>query len=162
MVKAGTFAERLRHAVVAGGGPTKVAHLSGIPLTTLNNYLAGRSEPKRPALVALAQALRSDIGWLAEGAESANDGAARPAPPKENSVGGKLADGELLAEIVEAMIDLYTELGLFQRRRDLGRRCARIHNAIVAAARENGEQRAMVRLAVALERQNLSDGEEGG
>jgi transcriptional regulator with XRE-family HTH domain len=147
------FPERLRAAVVAAGGATRVAQLSGIPLTTLNNYLAGRSEPKRPALATLADALRRDLGWLATGVER---------PDAEPSAADReiaRAEGELFDLVLEAMLDLYGELGVPLRRTGIGRRSARIHNAIVATARDASEWRRMLDLALALERQELARAE---
>ncbi|WP_374654070.1 helix-turn-helix domain-containing protein [Dongia sp.] len=146
-----SFAERLRMAVGQSGGATHVAQVSGIPLTTLNNYLAGRSEPKRPALAILARVLRRDLGWLVSGA-GWGDADIRP--------DAGAADADLLDQVTEAMLQLYAELGRRPARSGLGRRCAQIHNAIAATARDMGERRRMLELALALQRQELASGTE--
>jgi transcriptional regulator with XRE-family HTH domain len=144
-----SFAERLRLAVGQSGGATHVAQVSGIPLTTLNNYLAGRSEPKRPALAVLAQVLRRDLGWLVSGAGRTDaDGPPLPATPE--------ADADLLDQVTEAMLLLYAELGRRPARSGLGRRCAQIHNAITATARDRAERQRMLDMALALQRQELA------
>ncbi len=60
--------QRLKNVVRDAGGPSEVARRSGIPLGSLNHYLAGR-EMKISALVALADACRVSIEWLAAGRE---------------------------------------------------------------------------------------------
>lgn len=142
------FAQRLREAVVQAGGATRVAQVSGIPLTTLNNYLAGRSEPKRPALAVLAQVLRRDIAWLVAGGGGAG------APPRAE--GPLEVDAELLELVMSAMLSLCAELGLKPARARLGRRCAQIHNAIAATARDAAERQRMLDMALALQRQELA------
>jgi len=142
------FAQRLRMAVGQSGGATRVAQVSGIPLTTLNNYLAGRSEPKRPALAVLAQVLKRDIAWLVTGADETR-----------KSGGGDSAsevDAELLDLVMNAMLSLCAELGLKPARAHLGRRCAQIHNAIAATARDAEERQRMLDMALALQRQELA------
>jgi transcriptional regulator with XRE-family HTH domain len=142
------FAQRLREAVVEAGGATRVAQVSGIPLTTLNNYLAGRSEPKRPALAVLAQALKRDIAWLVTGGSG---GAAASL-----QTGGTVAiDADLLDQVMMAMLSLCAELGVKPSRAQLGRRCAQIHNAIAATARDGTERQRMLEMALALQRQEL-------
>ena len=59
-------ARRLRQAVRLAGGNRTVAGLSGVPLGTLNSYLAGGTM-KVPALVALADACGVSVEWLATG-----------------------------------------------------------------------------------------------
>jgi len=142
------FAQRLREAVVQSGGATRVAQVSGIPLTTLNNYLAGRSEPKRPALAVLAQVLKRDIAWLVTGTDEAD----RPGRPE----GAPEVDAELLDLVMAAMLSLCAELGLKPTRAHLGRRCAQIHNAIAATARGGEERQRMLDMALALQRQELA------
>ena len=141
------FTERLRSAVTQSGGATYVAQHSGVPLSTLNNYLAGRSEPKRLALAALARALRRDLDWLLTGEAS-------PTPAAASSTAR--ADVDLLDEITEAMLALYAELGRRPAHSALGRKCAQIHNAIATTAHDNAERHRMLALALALHRQELA------
>jgi hypothetical protein len=71
-------ANRLRAAVRAGGGNQIVSQRSGVPLSTLNNYLGGR-DMKLSAVVALADACRVSLDWLAAGR-----GAMHPPDPSQN------------------------------------------------------------------------------
>lgn len=64
--------ERLRHAVQEAGGNALVASKSGIPLGTLNRYIAGR-EMKAGAMIAIAKACGVSLSWLAEGQGEAKD-----------------------------------------------------------------------------------------
>ena len=59
--------QRLREAVDAAGGPTKVSAKSGVVLRTLTHYLAGVYEMKAAALVRLARATDVRAEWLATG-----------------------------------------------------------------------------------------------
>ncbi|WP_320499898.1 hypothetical protein [Dongia rigui] len=124
-----------------------MAQVSGIPLTTLNNYLAGRSEPKRPALAVLAQVLKRDIAWLVTG---------RSGGASFQTEDAVAIDAELLDQVMMAMLSLCAELGLKPARAHLGRRCAQIHNAIAATARDSTERQRMLEMALALQRQELA------
>lgn len=59
-------ADRLREAVRKAGGATNVARQLGMPIQTLNNYLAGR-DMKASALVSLALETGVAVEWLATG-----------------------------------------------------------------------------------------------
>lgn len=154
MVALDSFTMRLRSAVTQSGGATHVAQTSGIPLSTLNNYLAGRSEPKRQALATLARVLRRDLAWLLTGDEAGSGTPPRTKLSPRN--GAMLADADLLAEVMEAMLSLYAEMGRHPLRAGIGRKCAQIHNAIAATAENAHERRRMLDLAVALHRQELA------
>jgi hypothetical protein len=73
---------RLKAAVRAAGGNTRVAQRAGIPLGTLNSYLRGR-DMKAGQLIRLAEATGVSLEWLATGAGSMRAGElpATPAPP---------------------------------------------------------------------------------
>lgn len=60
-------AGRLREAVAAAGGPTKVAEAADIPLGTLNKYLSGKTEPGAMKLQRLAQVLPRTLTWILTG-----------------------------------------------------------------------------------------------
>jgi phage repressor protein C with HTH and peptisase S24 domain len=60
------LAERLRIAVARVGNASAASRLSGVPVSTLNNYLAGR-DMKRGPMVALADATNVSLEWLATG-----------------------------------------------------------------------------------------------
>lgn len=70
-------AERLRTAAKKAGGNITVAKNSGVPLGTLNKYLAG-GEMKLANVIALAQACGVSIEWLAHGKDTAEE----PAEPE--------------------------------------------------------------------------------
>jgi len=59
-------ADRLKEAVKLGGGSAVVAKRIGMPVPTLNNYLAGR-DMKASAMVSLARGCGVSIAWLADG-----------------------------------------------------------------------------------------------
>jgi transcriptional regulator with XRE-family HTH domain len=77
-------ADRLKEAVKAGGGGAPVAKRIGMPIPTLNNYLAGR-DMKASALVALAKGCGVSIAWLADG-QGEMDGS--PSPQKSDFMPG--------------------------------------------------------------------------
>lgn len=59
-------ADRLKEAVRLGGGAVVVARKIGMPIPTLNNYLAGR-DMKASAMVLLAEGAGVSLDWLATG-----------------------------------------------------------------------------------------------
>lgn len=157
LAESDAFSARLRAAIDRAGGATRIAQESGIPLSTLHNYLAGRSEPKRRAIAVLADTLQLDPWWLltGEARPGAQAGSARSAaiPPAAMSPGA--ADLDLLGDIAAALTVLYDEMGHRMEARAFGRKCGQIHNAIRAAAIDAQEQRTMLRLAVAMHRHEL-------
>jgi phage repressor protein C with HTH and peptisase S24 domain len=77
--------ERLRAAVREAGGTSAVAKRGGIPLGTLNNYLAGR-DLRAEGLVALARATGVRLEWLATGEGPMRAGDAAEAPLASGTV----------------------------------------------------------------------------
>lgn len=143
------FTGRLRGAIERAGGATRIAQVSAIPLSTLHNYLSGRSEPKRQAIATLARVLSLDPWWLLTGEE-------RQTPTSDANSSGGMADPELLATIADGLLGLYREIGEPPNGLTLGRKCGQIHNAIRASASANpDERRTMLRMAIALFRQEL-------
>ncbi|MHB1305211.1 MAG: helix-turn-helix domain-containing protein [Acidiphilium sp.] len=62
-------AARLRLAVEKNGGASEVSRKSGVPISTLNDYLSGR-EPRFSRAFALARACGVSLDWLATGISS--------------------------------------------------------------------------------------------
>ena len=58
--------ERLKEALKFAGGAAAVARKIGMPMPTLNNYIAGR-DMKASAIVALADGCGVSVEWLATG-----------------------------------------------------------------------------------------------
>lgn len=67
------FATRLKAAVQRSGGPKAVSEAAGVPLSTLNTYLAGTAEPKVTIAVRLAQALAVPLVDLLDGRDGDED-----------------------------------------------------------------------------------------
>lgn len=63
------FPARLRQ-VMGTKSIRAFARESGLSDTVLRQYLAGQSEPTRPAIIAMARAARVNVGWLAVGSET--------------------------------------------------------------------------------------------
>lgn len=61
------FIDRLKTAAKRAGGMDELARLAGIPRRTLGNYVAGRTEPKRPQLVEIARVADLSLEWLVSG-----------------------------------------------------------------------------------------------
>lgn len=61
------FLGRLKLAIRESGGPKLVAERTGIPLGTLNKYLAGTSHPPFGNVVKLSRELGLSLVWLATG-----------------------------------------------------------------------------------------------
>lgn len=58
-------------ALIGGRSVRSFALASGVSQTVIRKYLAGESEPTRPALIALARTGGANVGWLAAGEETA-------------------------------------------------------------------------------------------
>ncbi|MEN5083718.1 LexA family transcriptional regulator [Bosea sp. TWI1241] len=58
------FATRLREAVGKFGGPSAASKALGVPLSTLNDYLAANTEPKMSLIARMARTLGTTIGYL--------------------------------------------------------------------------------------------------
>ena len=87
------FPDRLLNAITNKFKSTRQFSLaSGIPASSLAQYLKGVSEPTRPVLCAMAQVLGVNVSWLATGKETATATAVASA---------QALDAELLEEIIE-------------------------------------------------------------
>lgn len=71
---------RLKAAIKAAGGNLEVSRKTGISLSTLNNYLAGR-DMKAAFLVTIARACGVNIAWLVAGDGPMVGGAQKTADP---------------------------------------------------------------------------------
>lgn len=78
--KAASRAARLRDAIRRGGGNKVVAGLSGVSLTTLQNYLNG-TPMKLDAALGIARACGVSVEWLATGADPATQPPSPAATP---------------------------------------------------------------------------------
>ena len=68
---------RLKAAVKAAGGNRVVASHVGMPVGTLNRYLAGR-DMKASAMISLAASCNVSLEWMATGREAAPKASATP------------------------------------------------------------------------------------
>lgn len=73
--------ERLKNAIQQAGGNKVVAQKSGIPLGTLNNYLAG-GNMKLDTAIQLSKVCNVSLEWLATGAESTLPAPTQPVIPQ--------------------------------------------------------------------------------
>lgn len=73
-----TFAQRIDTAIKNSIGYPNLSKDTGIPTTTLHGYKKGTSEPKASVLVAIAESIGVDPGWLLTGRDSSNDEALVP------------------------------------------------------------------------------------
>lgn len=74
-------ASRLRRAIAGAGGFVDVSWVSGVPTRSISRYLAGQ-EMKRSVLVALSDACRVSVEWLATGRGPMRPGEeSSPQPP---------------------------------------------------------------------------------
>lgn len=67
------FASRLDTAIKNSIGYPNLSKETGIATTTLHGYKKGSSEPKASALLAIAQSIGVDPGWLLTGKDSGNE-----------------------------------------------------------------------------------------
>ncbi|WP_186386795.1 helix-turn-helix transcriptional regulator [Stappia sp. TSB10P1A] len=75
------FLDRLKLAIKESGGPKLAAERTGIPLGTLNKYLAGTSQPPFNNVVKLSQSLGRSLEWLATGEGEMLTDAGQAPPP---------------------------------------------------------------------------------
>lgn len=110
--------ERMRSAVKMGGGNAVISEKSGIPLRTLANYLAGRSEMRASAIGAFCKATNISPQWLIYGDGPAEAAHYREWGPEEAHPIGQIAkliyeaiyEAENLVEpetFDELMVELY-------------------------------------------------------
>lgn len=85
------FGERLKQAVNRSGGATAVSRMSGVALSTLNDYLKGK-EARFSRVTALAKACEVSLDWLATGRDNPS--------ATVDTTGGKLESsfGEALSQ----------------------------------------------------------------
>jgi transcriptional regulator with XRE-family HTH domain len=93
----GRFPDRLKEAI-GEKSVRSFASLSGLSPTVMHQYLAGKSEPTRLALIALANAAEVNLEWLMTG-----DG------PMKKVKGALLMDMDLLYGIIEAVEEYLSE-----------------------------------------------------
>ena len=85
------FTDRLLNAITNKFKSTRQFSLaSGIPASSLAQYLKGISEPTRPVLCAMARVLDVNLSWLATGKEAVS-----------SATSVQALDSELLEEIIE-------------------------------------------------------------
>ena len=61
------FAERMFQAAQMAGNATRLAEATGISRRAIGDYLAGKAEPSRPRMVAIAKSAGVSLEWLATG-----------------------------------------------------------------------------------------------
>lgn len=102
------FAERLKQIVRDNGGNTAFAQKAGIPLRTLNYYLAGKSKPNLIKLIALASAAGVSLDWLATGEgemfKVQDEPAESPQNPTDSVYAKALKDTDV-KELLDFLID---------------------------------------------------------
>ena len=79
--------DRLNQVVNTVGGIRQAAEVSGIPLSTLSDALAGRSDLRSSAMAALAEATDTSLDWIMFGDSERQDRFRTPAP---TASGGQL------------------------------------------------------------------------
>lgn len=61
------FSKRIKKIIELSGSAEKLANISGMSSRVIGQYLAGKSDPSRIKLMALANAAQVNIEWLATG-----------------------------------------------------------------------------------------------
>ncbi len=87
------FSERIRKIIELSGSAEKLANNSGMSSRVIGQYLAGKSDPTRLKLIALADAALVNVEWLATGKG-----------PMERG-GSESINSELLSLVIEALED---------------------------------------------------------
>ena len=105
-----TRSERLRTAVRAAGGNRVVSRSSGVPVGTLDSYIAGR-DMKVGTLIALASACGVSLEWLATGKEDPSAPAPAPTAPTSPPKLFSIVDMDLFGAVITKAISLLTDEG---------------------------------------------------
>lgn len=101
-------------ALVGERSVRSFALASGVSQTVIRKYLAGESEPTRPALIALARTGGASVGWLAAGEETApqsqshavrRDSLKMAVQLAEEALGGRYLVPADYAELVDLIYD---------------------------------------------------------
>jgi transcriptional regulator with XRE-family HTH domain len=61
------FSKRIKKIIELSGSAEKLANISGMSSRVIGQYLAGKSDPSRIKLIALANAANVNVEWLATG-----------------------------------------------------------------------------------------------
>jgi Bacteriophage CI repressor helix-turn-helix domain len=129
-------AARLRQAVAEAGGNKAAARRAGVPLGTLNNYLAGR-DLKVQALIALAEATGVCLEWLATGHGPMRPGAVESSPAEEAVQPVTAIDIDRLTAAIERATELYDKFEKRPTPRRFARILSIIYDDITADARDD-------------------------
>jgi len=108
------FAERMEYCAAKVGNAARLSRESGISRRAIGDYLAGRAEPSRPRLVAIAKAAGVCVEWLATG-----EGPRLPSEIRVQHIG---FDRELFEECwqtIDALLDALGEKKTSKERMDL-------------------------------------------
>lgn len=125
-------------AAKMAGNATRLAERTGISRRAIGEYLAGKAEPSRPRLVAIAAAAGVQVAWLAtgEGPMRAGDVVASPAP----TASPPALDEELLARVGEEIADLYRQENARISPRQLARLQAQFYNDLITTYDDPSER----------------------
>ncbi|WP_019644197.1 helix-turn-helix domain-containing protein [Novispirillum itersonii] len=139
------FQERMDTAARLAGNATRLAEKTGISRRAIGEYLAGKAEPSRLRLIAIAAAAGVRIEWLATGegpipARSGANPTDHPAP----------VDARRLATVGEMIADLYSGENTPLPPRLLARLQAEIYADLASVTTD--ETGWMIGLKVALQR----------
>lgn len=91
------FTNRMEIAARMAGNATRLSAATGISRRAIGDYLAGKAEPSRPRLVAIAKAAGVSVQWLAVGDTP-------PCPPKPLSV-----DSDVIEDAIKSVEEYLDE-----------------------------------------------------
>lgn len=101
-------ANRLKEAIKKGGGATKVRALTGIPQSTISNFVHGRRDMSVTFLVKVAEACKVSIAWLSTGESEETSSA-----PIDNGIRVRPSILAAISESYELINDKYNvEVGI--------------------------------------------------
>lgn len=151
------FVDRLK-AAKGDESARALAKRTGVSISAMNQYLAGKNEPTRPVLIAIAVATSVSVDWLATGngpMSAREDTALLPvanAPVRPNTSG---IDEALMGRLIDGISKVYKELGQAIAPVNLGQLAARLHNDIIAVAETPEDFPGAVKMRLAQLRREL-------
>lgn len=152
------FQRRMEQAAKLAGNATRLAEKTGISRRAIGEYLAGKAEPSRPRLVAIAEAAGVRVAWLATGEgpmRLAEEMAPANGVSSTANTTAPAVDEELLARVGEEIVELYRQENGRISQRQLARLQARTYADLVSTYDDPAERLVGLKMAIQQLRREL-------
>lgn len=137
------FREHIRDAIQAGGKSGVMSKKTGIPIGTLNKYVALRSEPSAMNALKIAQAVGMTLEELAGGKRVVSVTETTVALQDEVSLEIRKVipvDVELMERLHDHVADIFHQVGQKAPPRRVSREAANVYNALASSLDDMSDQ----------------------